>query len=368
MSAEQKAARRAKFEGVFEKIRDELIEHIKGEGMPEEAVEWYKNNLNYNVPGGKLNRGMSVVDTVEILKGRPLSDDEYFKSALLGWCIELLQAFFLVSDDIMDASITRRGQPCWYRVPHVGMLAINDSFMLEGAIYHLLKVHFRTESYYVDLLELMHDVTYRTEIGQLIDLITAPEDKVDLNKFSLERHRLIVVYKTAYYSFYLPVALALRVAGIPESYNIPNSPTPVKPYQVALGILIPLGEYFQIQDDFLDFSGAPEQIGKIGTDIVDNKCSWVINTALKVASPEQRAILDQHYGRKDPGAANGLGEHDRIVKAVYEDLNIRKIYADYEGSVVSDLRKKISEIVEVEGGLKREVFESFLGKIYKRSK
>lgn len=43
MSAEQKAARRAKFEGVFEKIRDELIEHIKGEGMPEEAVEWYKN-------------------------------------------------------------------------------------------------------------------------------------------------------------------------------------------------------------------------------------------------------------------------------------------------------------------------------------
>lgn len=37
-----KAARRAKFEGVYAVIRDELIEHFAGEGMPEEAVEWYR--------------------------------------------------------------------------------------------------------------------------------------------------------------------------------------------------------------------------------------------------------------------------------------------------------------------------------------
>ena len=38
-----KAARRKKFEIVFSKIRDELIEHFAGEGMPQEAVEWYRN-------------------------------------------------------------------------------------------------------------------------------------------------------------------------------------------------------------------------------------------------------------------------------------------------------------------------------------
>lgn len=30
-------------------------------------------------------------------------------------------------------------------------------------------------------------VTFQTELGQLIDLITAPEDHVDLSKFSLEK-------------------------------------------------------------------------------------------------------------------------------------------------------------------------------------
>ena len=30
--------------------------------------------------------------------------------------------------------------------------------------------------------------TFQTEIGQLIDLITAPEDHVDLSKFSLAKY------------------------------------------------------------------------------------------------------------------------------------------------------------------------------------
>ena len=31
----------------------------------------------------------------------------------------------------------------------------------------------------------------------------------------LARHQLIVIYKTAYYSFYLPVACAMLICGIP---------------------------------------------------------------------------------------------------------------------------------------------------------
>jgi farnesyl diphosphate synthase len=50
------------------------------------------------------------------------------KASILGWTVELvlsttrksggqwqLQAYFLVADDMMDASYTRRGQLCWYK-------------------------------------------------------------------------------------------------------------------------------------------------------------------------------------------------------------------------------------------------------------
>ena len=46
--------------------------------------------MEYNVPFGKLNRGMAVVDTVDILKLGKITDDEYFKAAVLGWCVELV--------------------------------------------------------------------------------------------------------------------------------------------------------------------------------------------------------------------------------------------------------------------------------------
>ncbi|EIN04079.1 isoprenoid biosynthesis-like protein [Punctularia strigosozonata HHB-11173 SS5] len=357
-SAEKKKQARAKFEGVYQVLRKDLLDHFAGEGMPKDAIEWYSRNLDYNVPGGKLNRGMSVVDSVEIIKGRALTDEEYLKSAILGWCIELLQAFFLVSDDLMDSSVTRRGQPCWYRVENVGLISINDAFMLEGAIYHLLKKYFRQDSYYVELLDLFHDVTYKTEMGQLIDLITAPEDHVDLDKFSLKKHQLIVIYKTAFYSFYLPVALAMHVCGIPPS---PNSPS--DPYKLAHEILIPLGEYFQVQDDFLDFGGTPEQIGKIGTDILDNKCSWCINTALAVATLEQRRVLDENYGRKDAAK-------EAKVKEVFEQVEIRRRYEEYEQTAYERINGLIETIPAdaKDGELKREVFTSFLSKIYKRTK
>ena len=75
-----------------------------------------------------------------------------------------------------------------------------------------------------------------------------------------------MVYKTAFYSFYLPVALAMYMAKIPESCPSPTSPSEtIKPFDVALSILLQIGEYFQIQDDFLDYHVSPEQLGKVGT-------------------------------------------------------------------------------------------------------
>ncbi|BCR89811.1 bifunctional (2E,6E)-farnesyl diphosphate synthase/dimethylallyltranstransferase [Aspergillus chevalieri] len=341
---------REQFESVFPSLVEDLLAHAKKYNLPENALQWFEKAINVNVPGGKLNRGLSVPDTGLALLQQPLNDEQFKHLSTLGWLTELLQAFFLVSDDMMDGSITRRGQPCWYRHDGVGMIAINDAFMLESGIYVILKKHFRSHPAYVDLLELFHEITWQTELGQLCDLITAPEDQVNLDNFSLEKYMFIVTYKTAYYSFYLPVALALHYLQLATPGNL----------QQAHDILIPLGQYFQVQDDYLDAYGDPAFIGKIGTDIQDNKCSWMINQTLQRCNPEQRKMLDSAYGRKD-------AEQEAKVKALYKELDIENVYKEYEEKTVGEIRAKIAAIDE-SSGLKKEVFESFLGKIYKRSK
>ena len=169
-------------------------------------------------------------------------------------------------------------------------------------------------------------------MGQYFDLITAQEncrsiqvlscqisllspDYITCLKLALTRrsttHRYstTVLYKTALFSFYFPVALAPLLCGFPVEKRNESDPDY---YKITLAILVPLCEYFQIQDDYLDYAGTPEQIGKIGTDIVDNKCSWCINTALVLANPTRRAVLDAKYGRKNP-------EAERRAKEVFRE-------------------------------------------------
>ncbi|KAF8985561.1 Farnesyl pyrophosphate synthetase [Entomortierella lignicola] len=338
------------FMDVFPVIAEELLAHLRSLNIPQNAIEWFDRSMRYNVLGGKMNRGLTVADTLRILKsGEALTKEEIFKANLLGWCIEWLQAFFLVSDDIMDDSKTRRGQPCWYRVEGVGHIAINDAFILESAIYFFLKKHFKKDPYYVELIELFHETTYQTELGQLLDLITAPEDNVDLSKFSIQKHAFIVEYKTAYYSFYLPVALAMHMAGVTDEAA----------FKQAQDILLPLGEYFQVQDDYLDCYGDPATIGKIGTDIEDNKCSWLINQALDRASPEQRKLLDENYGKRNEANV-------KIVKQVYVDLEIEALFKAYEEESYTRINALIEKVDHPL--LKQNVFHSFMKRIYKRTK
>ncbi|KDN34476.1 hypothetical protein RSAG8_12414, partial [Rhizoctonia solani AG-8 WAC10335] len=336
-------AQKTRFLSVWPQIKAELVAYLESNGMPQDVCAWFEKSLEYNTAGGKLNRGISVIDTAEILLGRPLKGEvdakgtsEYYRAAILGWGVELLQAYFLVSDDMMDGSITRRGHPCWSAL---------------FSIYYMLKKHLRSDPAYVDYVELFLETTLQTEVGQLVDLLTAPEGDVNLDRFSLKKHQLIVIWKTAYYSFYLPVALAMYFVGIKDE----------KMFQQAKQILIPLGEYFQVQDDYLDCFGTHEQIGKIGTDIVDGKCSWCVNIALSVVTPEQKKVLDEHYGRKDAAA-------EARIKELYTELELPRRYQEYEQAQYEKLNALIDVIPEVEGGLKRDVFRSFLSKIYKRSK
>lgn len=69
---------------------------------------------------------------------------------------------------------------------------------------------------------------------------------------------------------------------------------------MAKDILLEMGHFFQVQDDYLDCFGDPSVTGKVGTDIEDNKCSWLVNQALLRGSDKQKTLLETNYARKDP--------------------------------------------------------------------
>jgi farnesyl diphosphate synthase len=56
-----------------------------------------------------------------------------------------------------------------------------------------------------------------------------------------------------------------------------------------------------------------------------------------------------------------------VIKKLYNDLQLERLYQEYEEKAVGQIKKLIAETDESDG-LKKEVFESFLNKIYKRTK
>ena len=123
---------REHFLSVYKDIKTDLVEKIlPSYDIADDSILWASQAIEYNVPGkcplrskhartlltlllleagGKLNRGLSVVHTVLAIRGSSISEREARLAAVAGWCLEWLQAFFLVADDVMDNSHTRRGQ------------------------------------------------------------------------------------------------------------------------------------------------------------------------------------------------------------------------------------------------------------------
>lgn len=93
----------------------------------------------------------------------------------------------------------------------------------------------------------------------------------------------------------------------------------------------------------------------VGTDIQDNKCSWLVVQALDRASPAQREILELNYGQWDEAKVAN-------VKKLYDDLNLKEAFEKYEEESYQRIQLALDEVET----MPRDVFELLLKRIYKR--
>lgn len=251
----------------------------------------------------------------------------------------------------MDQSETRRGQLCWYKRENVQLDAINDSFIIQSMVYFVLHEYCREQYWYLEVVELFRQVSLKTEMGQMLDLLSQPQGRKGpevLETFSRERLNQIVDYKTAYYTFYVPFVCALVVSEMDGD----------KQRQIVERISIDLGRLFQTQDDFLDCFGDPQHIGKIGTDIQDHKCTWLLVNALELADMEQRKLLEENLGKEEESCV-------RKVKELYIHLGLEKTFTAFEDECYTSINRTIELNAE---SIPPILFSKILTKIYKRSK
>lgn len=101
----------------------------------------------------------------------------------------------------------------------------------------------------------------------------------------------------------------------------------------------------------------PFKKNTVGTDIQDNKCSWLVVQALDRVTPEERTMLEQNYGQWDDAKV-------AKVKALYKKLDLPGVFKAYEENSYKIIQAELDKVTL----MPRDVFELLLKKIYKRSK
>ena len=205
--------------------------------------------------------------------------------AVAGGCaLELLHAFALIHDDVMDGSSTRRSSPTvWARYMerhHDGSLRGEARRFAEAAAVLVGDIAIvmadRTLGNTTAEVRRVWDAL-RTELnmGQYLDVIGTAQGGV-----SVADARTIVCNKTAGYTIVRPLQLGAALAGRAD----------LAAKLSAHGL--PLGVAFQLRDDMLGAFGEPERTGKpVGDDLREGKPTVLLALAREAADESQRAVL-----------------------------------------------------------------------------
>ncbi|XP_050674447.1 farnesyl pyrophosphate synthase [Leptidea sinapis] len=281
-----------------------------------------------------------------IEKKENLTPENIHLANIMGWCTEMFHSLQLMSIDFMDNNQMRRGVPCWHTRPEVAMSCGNDTSMIQAAMYSTLKRHFSAKPYYRNVLEMFNEMLLKCAIGRFLEKELHKTNKPDLSQFVMEKYEAITKYKTSYYTFQMPISLALLMAGVDDPET----------HRQAKNILLAMGEFFQIQNDVLDCFGDPAVTGKVGTDIQDGKCTWLAVVALQRASPAQRQMMENHYGSSNPDDVNK-------IKDLYEEVQLPHTYSVYEEATYDLLRTQIQQVTR---GLPHDLFFKILDSIFRQ--
>jgi geranylgeranyl diphosphate synthase type II len=217
--------------------------------------------------------------------------------------VEVFHNFTLMHDDIMDHAPLRRGQATVHEKWNNSTAILSGDVMLVRAYECFLGVE---PAKLPTVLRLFSTCAAQVCEGQQLDMNF--ESRQDVR---IEEYLHMIKLKTA-----ILLGFSLELGAVLNDAS-PVDAAHLKEFGINMGIA------FQLRDDLLDVYGDQAKFGKrVGGDIVSDKKTYLLLTALERSSATQRKELEK-WQTKTTAAKEA--QKVTAVKEIYDGLNIQSI-------------------------------------------
>ncbi len=277
----------------IKKVIEAVNSELEKFELPAEPKELYQPVSYILSLGGKRLRPMLV------LLGKYLFSNEWEDALKPSLSVEVFHNFTLMHDDIMDEAPLRRGKATVHT-------QWNDNTAILSGDAMMIKAYDALDDLepvlYKKVIRLFNQTALEVCEGQQYDMNFESRNDVSVEEY-LEMIRL----KTA-----VLLGFSLQMGAILGGANDADAQK-IKQFGDAIG----LG--FQLKDDILDVYGDAKDFGKqVGGDIISNKKTFLLITALKEANAEQRSKLEYWITR------DGFSAEEKVkrVTDLYNEIGV----------------------------------------------
>ena len=269
----------------------------------------------------------------------------------IGSSLELLHAFILVHDDIIDRAETRRGRPTLHRIIESRLSSFSDRgragrnlALVMGDILFALAQRCLLEAEVpagiaTRLGTMMLECMIDTGFGEVADIVHSTRDVAKVNADEIEQmYRL----KTTCYTIACPLKMAAVLHGV-DAAGLD-----------ALGrIAGPAGLAFQIQNDLQEFARFEVSDAEVPADILEGKKTLLMRVAYDLLDENDRGFLQLCFSSATPTEGTISKARELISKSgAVGRLNARmdELFAEadaqtYGAPFAADIREGLHSLV-----------------------
>ena len=290
-----------------------LTEYLDEIVVVKEPKQLY-NPIRYIVSlGGKRLRPILTLMSCDFF------NTEYRKALPAALALELFHNFSLIHDDIMDEAPLRRGKETVHKKWDLNTGILSGDAMLILA-YQLFENY--EPLMFSELAKLFSKTALQVCEGQQYDVDF--ETRMDV---SITEYLKMIEYKTA-----VLLGAAMQMGAI-----VAEASDACKQNSYEFGKNI--GIAFQLQDDYLDCFGDPENFGKqVGGDIISNKKTYLYLTALSNCNEKDKKKLVKLFSETPEDPSQKIID----VKKLYLESGAAKQSLDE----IANFTQKANTIIE----------------------